>query len=64
MKGEVTALETRYVIQCEKEDDGEWYDFGLFLTPEAARTEINRVRNSRDGHYRIVRRKTEDVILM
>ena len=60
---EVTALETRYVIQCEKDDAGNWYDFGIFTEEGEAKTKIAKVREYREGKYRLIQRKIKDVLL-
>lgn len=60
--GDVTSLETRYIVQCKSHDD-DWYDFSIHISLGEATSNIGRVRQYREGTYRLIRRKTQDVLL-
>lgn len=59
--GDVTSLETRYIVQCQSDDD--WYDFSIHVKLDEAKSNIGRVRQYRIGAYRLILRKTKDVLL-
>ena len=61
--GEVTSLETRWIVQCQNDNDGEWYDFGVYECLSVARVKIIECRKYRPATYRIIRRKILDVML-
>ena len=60
--GCVVRFETQFIVQCEGRG-GDWFDFAITPAYGNAQAKFKECQQYRPASYRIVRRKTQDVLL-